>query len=264
MADGQDFFADGQSYDRSMGRISRVAGVKFLDWLSLPDGLRWLDVGCGTGSFTELILDRSPASKISAVDPSADQIAFAKSKPGAQRIDFRQGDAMALPFAENAFDVAVLALVIQYISDRDKAMAELVRVVRPGGTVAAYVWPGRMHGHPNQPLYEAVKDVGGSGGQRPGAQSRSIEALINVFERSGLSDVDSDIIEIRLEFDGFDDYWSRQTRDIIADLAAADVERVKALLRERLPTDSDGRVSHTARAYAVKGRVPSQATVRHV
>lgn len=255
MAEGRDFFADSRSYDRSMGRISRIAGVKFLDWLALADGLRWLDVGCGTGSFTELILDRNPASKISAVDPSADQIAFAKTRPSARCIDFREGDAMALPFDADEFDVAVLALVIQYIPDRAKAMAELVRVVRPGGTVAAYVWPARTQGHPNQPLYKAVKDVGGSGGQRPGAQSRSIEALTDIFHRSGLSDVDSDIIEIRLEFDGFDDYWSRQTPDIIADLAAADVERIKALLRERLPTDSDDRVSHTAQAYAVRGRV---------
>ena len=77
MAEEQNFFADGRAYERAMGGLSRVAGEQFLDWLSLPGDLRWLDVGCGTGSFTELLLDRNSPSAISAIDPSEDQITFA-------------------------------------------------------------------------------------------------------------------------------------------------------------------------------------------
>src|SRR5262245_55980918 len=143
MADRENFFADGQAYDRAMGRLSRIAGERFLEWLSMPASLRWLDVGCGSGSFTELILQRGAPRTISAIDPSEDQIVFAKSKLSAQQIDYCNGDAMSLPYDHGEFDVAVMALVIQYIHDPGQAMSEIARVVRKGGTVAAYVWPGR-------------------------------------------------------------------------------------------------------------------------
>ena len=77
MSEAKDLFADSAGYELSMGRCSRVAGKKFLDWLSLPDGLQWLDVGCGTGSFTELVLDRNAPNTHTAIDPAAEQIAFA-------------------------------------------------------------------------------------------------------------------------------------------------------------------------------------------
>src|SRR5262249_30014431 len=88
MAGGEDFFADGRSYDRGMGRLSRIAGEQFLEWLAMPASLHWLDVGCGSGSFTELILRRGAPGAISAVDPSEGQIEFAKSKSSAQQIDY--------------------------------------------------------------------------------------------------------------------------------------------------------------------------------
>ncbi len=78
MAEANSYFTDGEAYELNIGRWSRVAGKIFLDWLSLPNGLRWLDVGCGTGAFTEIILNRSEPSAINAVDPSADQIDYAK------------------------------------------------------------------------------------------------------------------------------------------------------------------------------------------
>ena len=130
MADGENFFADGQAYDRTMGRLSRIAGERFLEWLSMPAALRWLDVGCGTGSFTELILERSAPSAISAIDPSEDQIVFAKSKLRRTQIDYRKGDAMSLPYNHDEFDVAVMALVIQHIPDPGKAMAKLPALSR--------------------------------------------------------------------------------------------------------------------------------------
>ena len=160
MAEAKNFFADSATYERAMGRCSRVAGKIFLDWIDIPDDLQWLDVGCGTGSFTELVLERNAPKTISAIDPSEGQVAFAKNKSWAGCVDFRQGDAMSLPFADNEFDVAVMALVIQYIPDPAKAMSEITRVVRPGGTIATYTWPGSLEDHPMQPLTEAIKSIG--------------------------------------------------------------------------------------------------------
>jgi SAM-dependent methyltransferase len=256
MVEEKSFFTDSQAYELSMGRNSRVAGGTFLDWLSLPSGLRWLDVGCGTGVFTELILDRAAPGAISAIDPSEGQIAFAKSKQGTNPVDYRQGDAMSLPFGDDEFDVAVMALVIQYIPDRAKAMSEITRVVRPGGTVAAYVWPGINEGHPMQILNDAIKSIGVSERRRPGNEARTIEALTGLFDASGLGDIESRPIEVTFKFKDFDDYWSSQAANTIQDMSDADVERLKAVLREQLSTDESGQISYAARANAVRGQVP--------
>ena len=204
MVEAKRFFTDSAAYELGMGRCSRVAGKKFLDWLSMPDGLQWIDVGCGTGSFTELVLDRNAPSAISAIDPSEEQIEFAKSRPFASRVEFRHGDAVSLPFGDDEFDVAVMALVIQYIPDPTKAMSEIGRVIRPSGTVAAYVWPGNEE-HPMRPLTDAVKLMGVSQPRRPGTQIRTIEGLTEFFDASGLEDIDSRSIEIRLIFEDFED-----------------------------------------------------------
>ena len=107
------FFTDGQAYERLMGRWSRAAGKAFLDWLSLPKGLDWLDVGCGSGAFTELVLDHCAPSSMSAIDSSEDQIAYACGRPAANRVRFLTGDAQSLPFADRAFDAAAMALVVK-------------------------------------------------------------------------------------------------------------------------------------------------------
>lgn len=256
MSEAKNFFADSAAYELAMGRCSRVAGKMFLEWLSLPDGLKWLDVGCGTGSFTELVLDRNAPSAIIAIDPSEGQIEFAKGKPWAGAVDFRQGDAMSLPFRDDEFEVAVMALVIQYIPDPSRAMSEITRVVRPGGTVATYTWPGSQEAHPMQPLSEAADAIGVLRPRRPGNQIRTIDSLTELFDTSGLEDLDSRSIELSLIFEDFDDYWSSQSALIIRDMTDTEAGRLKALLRERLPPDENGQISYKARANAVRGRVP--------
>ncbi len=259
MSEAESFFTDAEAYELTIGRWSRVAGGIFLDWLSLPDGLRWLDVGCGTGSFTELVLDGCAPSTISAIDSSEEQIAFAKARPKAGRVDYRQGDAMSMPFGDGEFDVAVMALVIQYVDDRTTAMAEMKRVVRHGGTVAAYVWPASDEGHPQQPLNDALAQMGVAPRRTPGDQVRPIGALMDLFDASGLEDIDGRGIEFRLTFKDFDDYWATQTAEfsklIFPTLTDTDVERLESSLRNTLPTDADGGIAYMARANAVKGRV---------
>jgi SAM-dependent methyltransferase len=257
MAEEKNFFADSAAYELGMGRLSRVAGEAFLDWLSLPSGLRILDVGCGTGSFTELLLDRTAPGAVCAIDPSESQVAFARRKPWPGDVTIRTGDAMSLPFGNDEFDAAVMALVIQYIPDRTKAMSELTRVVRQQGTVAAYVWPSHGEGHPMEPMHDAVKSIGAPTTRRPGNQIRTIEGLVGLFDASGLEDVESSSLEIRYQFSDFDDFWSSLSGETIRDLTNEDVGRLKAALRESLPTDREGRISYMARANAVKGLVPA-------
>ena len=256
MADQNKFFTDGAAYDRRMGRLSPVAGEAFLEWLGLPDGLQWLDVGCGTGAFTRLILERTAPASVSAVDPSEAQIRFAKSKLIGAEVDFRRGDAMALPFDDDAFDVAVMALVIQYIPDRARAVSELTRVVRRGGTIAAYVWPGWKDGHPLRFQREAIASIGGARSGRPGDQIRSVDALVTLFNDTGLDAVEGRAMELQFTFDDVDDFLTTLPEDEVKNLSPADLARVRTVLEERVPTDTNGRIQYSAGVNAIRGRLP--------
>ena len=140
MSDAGQLFDDGQAYERLMGRWSRLVGEQFLDWLDLPKGLRWLDAGCGNGAFTETLIERCAPSTVAAIDPSEGQLAYARTRPGTTMAQFHVGDAQALPFDDDSFDAATMALVMAFLPDAAKAVAELARVVRPGGWVATYMW----------------------------------------------------------------------------------------------------------------------------
>src|SRR5215813_465068 len=105
-------FDDGAAYERMMGTWSRLAGEIFIDWLAPREGLRWIDVGCGNGAFTELLVDRCAPAEVQGIDPSEGQLAFARTRSAARLAEFRKGDAGTIPFVEDRFDAAVMALVI--------------------------------------------------------------------------------------------------------------------------------------------------------
>jgi len=134
MADEQIRFDDGAAYEDFMGRWSLVAGNAFLDWLSPAPGLRWVDVGCGNGAFTELLVRRCQAADVQGIDPSEEQLAFARERLAGAPASFAVGDAMALPWADGRFDAAVMALVIFFVPEPARGIAEMVRVIRPHGT----------------------------------------------------------------------------------------------------------------------------------
>lgn len=261
MTETLSFFTDGEAYQRMMGQWSRTAGEVFLDWLSLPQGLRWADIGCGTGAFTQLLVDRCAPKEVRAVDPSADQIAFARTTPAAKTVDFRVGDAQSLPFGDREFDVAAMALVITFIPDPTKALAEMKRVVKPGGTIGTYVWDFTNGGSPQQPLREAIEAAGVTVTHMQGHENSRREALDRIFKAASLDDVATRMIEIDVSYPDFDAYWTSQTAlanttvQYLRSMPATEVERVKAYLREHLATDQSGRIAYKARASAAKGRV---------
>jgi ubiquinone/menaquinone biosynthesis C-methylase UbiE len=251
MAEAASFFTDGRAYERLMGRWSRSAGEVFLDWLSLPKGLNWLDVGCGTGAFTELIIDRCAPSNICAIDPAQDQIAYARNGPAASRATFRIGDALSLPFADREFDVAAMALVISFVPDASKAVAEMKRVVKQQGTVAAYVWDSLGGGYVQWPMVAALGGMGVDVPAAPGAKNSRIEEMRALLERAGLDQVATRTIEIEVSYQNFEEYWSAQTGfanpivQAIRRMSEPDVAALQANLREHLPADSRGRIAYT-------------------
>ena len=260
MSQTSHLFADGEAYERLMGRWSRLAGEIFLDWLDTPANLRWLDVGCGNGVFTEALIARCAPSEVVAVDPSEGQIDFARTRPGAKAADFRIGDAQALPFGDDSFDVAAMALVITFLSDPAKAVAEMARVVRPGGWVATYMWDVPGGGTPVHPIYVAMESLGMPSPRPPGAEVSGRDAMHALWEDAGLQSIETCVIRIPIVYADCDDFWSSNSVPVgpqgkaIQNMTPDVREQLRACVREQLPAAADGRIAYESFANAVKGR----------
>jgi ubiquinone/menaquinone biosynthesis C-methylase UbiE len=262
MAEDQIRFDDGAAYERMMGVWTRFAGDVFLDWLEPRPGLRWIDIGCGTGAFSELLIERGAPAEVQGVDPSEGQLAFARTRPAARLAQFRQGDAMALPFPEDRFDAAIMALVIFFVPDPAKAVAEMVRVVAPGGTVATYAWDIVGGGLPTEPIFAELRAMGIAPMLPPNPGASRIEALRELWAGAGLDAVETREITVQRTFADFDEFWTTNlgapsVGPTVAAMAPGAAERLKARVRARLLADEAGHITYTGRANAVKGRVPA-------
>jgi SAM-dependent methyltransferase len=252
-------FDDGAAYERYMGEWSRLAGETFLDWLAPKPGLRWLDVGCGNGAFTEMLVGRCAPASVLGVDPSEGQLAYARTRPAARLAQFRQGDAMALPFPGDAFDAAVMPLVIFFVPDPAKGVAEMARVVCTGGLVAAYAWDMEGGGFPYQALHDEMRGLGVAVPTPPSPEASRVDAMRELWDGAGLDSVETRVIDVRRTFADFEDYWATilggpSVGPRLAAMASEELALLKATMRERLPSDADGRIAYSARANAIKGR----------
>jgi ubiquinone/menaquinone biosynthesis C-methylase UbiE len=261
MAEPQIKFDDGAGYEKMMGVWSRLAGDVFLDWLALPTGLRCVDVGCGNGAFTELLVERLAPREVQGIDPSEGQLSFARQRHTAGIAKFQQGDAMALPFADKTFDLATMALVIFFVPDPVKGVAEMQRVVRSGGTVAAYAWDLPGGGFPLEPLYAEVRAMGHKVPQPPSAEASRIAALQGLWSGAGLASVETREIIVERTYRDFDEFWttslaSPSLRIALSGMSQDETAQHKARVRDKLPADTAGGITYSARANAVKGRVP--------
>lgn len=257
-----DAWQAGDSYDAYMGRWSRKVAPLFLDWLGLPEGLDWIEVGCGTGALSAAVLAQCAPKSLVCIEPSEGFRGKARANVQDQRAEFRQGDAQALPFEAASADVIVSGLVLNFVPDREKALTEMKRVARPGGTVAFYVWdyPGggvefmRAFWNAATALDPAARDLTESS-RFPFSTPKGLTALA---KGAGLASIDCVPIEAPTIFRDFDDYWHPFTLGAgpapgyCMSLGPEARERLRQRLDETLPRARDGSIPLKVRAWAVR------------
>jgi SAM-dependent methyltransferase len=199
-------FSNAEGYERYMGRWSRLFARRFVDFVGITDGDRLLDVGCGTGSLTYTLAASAPRSEIVGIDPSSAFVEYARSRTSDPRVTFDVGSALSLPYPDASFDKCLCLLVLQFIPDVGRAIGEMRRVLRQGGSAAACVWDKdvmEMHSVFWEPAAELEPGVKrGSGAPYTSGQ------LADLWKQSGLKSVEETVLEMPLEFASFDDFWA--------------------------------------------------------
>ena len=261
-ASTKEVWASGEAYEPYVGRWSRLVAAAFLDWLQVPPGGRWLDVGCGTGALTQTILRAARPEAVTGIDSSAGYVAYARDHTPDPRATFLVGNAEALPDPDGVYDAAVSGLVLNFVPHPTRMLAELARVTRPGGIVAAYVWDYADGMELMRHFWDAAVALDPAAGEFDEGRRFSLcrpESLRALFEQAGLGEVAVRAIDVPTHFRDFDDYW----RPFLGGQGSAptyamalDEERRAALrdhLRARLPIEADAAIRLMARAWAVKG-----------
>ena len=255
MSGAQIRFSDGASYDLLMGEWSRSVGALFLDWLQPAAGLAWLDVGCGSGAFSSLVVERCAPKSLLGIDPSAGQLEFARRRGLGPAARFETGDAMQINLDDAAVDVAVAALVTQFMPDPGRGVNEMTRVVSPGGLVAAYTWDLAGGGFPYEAVHRALRDCGLAVPNPPHPEAGSADELARLWSAAGLADIDGREVSVSRSFRDFDDYWgiartSPRIAMVLGELTPQRLVEVQDTTRAYVPAPP----VLTARANAIRGR----------
>jgi ubiquinone/menaquinone biosynthesis C-methylase UbiE len=255
-------FDDSAAYERFMGRWSRAVAPVFLNWLGARRRASWLDVGCGTGILAEALLELCGPASVHAVDCAPAQIKAAARGPAAGRAVFQVADACKLPFPDASFDVVASALVINFIADRARAVAEMRRVACAGGWAGAFVWDFAEELSPSGPLRRAMRRFGVDVPAIPGTEASRLEALRALFHVAGLEQIETRTIDVCLAYADFPDFWQAQTpgyaptTKVIAAMKDSERARLKRAVQSALPRGPNGSIEYCARANAIKARVP--------
>jgi SAM-dependent methyltransferase len=260
----REVWAVGEAYEAYVGRWSRVVAMSFVTWLAAPVGGRWLDVGCGTGALTSAVLDDAEPAVVVGLDPSAGFLATARGR--GVRALWCVGDARSLPLPDRRFDAVVSGLALNFVPDPARAVAELVRVVRPGGGVAAYVWDYAEGMEMMRHFWDSAIEIDPVGADLDEGRRFLLcreEPLRDLWAGAGLDRISVTAIDVPTVFADFDDYWrpflggQGAAPAYLMSLDAADRDVIRDLLRRRLPFAADGTIPLTARAWAVRGTVPA-------
>ena len=263
MHEHKDTWANGAAYEYYIGRWSRLVTRQFVAWINVPSGARWLDIGCGTGTLSQTILDVTSPRKVLGIDSSEGYIDYASKHIQNPHVSFRLGDAQALPVESASYDAAVSGLVLNFVAKPNQMLGEMIRAVRIGGTIAAYVWDYADYMQPIRYFWNAAVAldktvVALDEGQRfPLYQP---ESLIQLFQNSAqLDHIEVRAIDVPTIFRNFDDYWSPflggQGPAPSYTMSISEERRIalREYLRRRLPISSDGSIHLIARAWAVGG-----------
>jgi SAM-dependent methyltransferase len=254
----------GNAYDQYVGRWSRVVAREFFAWLDVPLGQSWGDVGCGTGALVDRILALGQPRSVLAIDRAKGFVSEACRKIDDSRVWFALADATALPWRSGACDSTVSGLVLNFVPDSAALVSELVRVTRPGGRVAAYVWDYSGGMEMIRHFWDAAVEVNPTDAaldqaeRFPLCQPGPLRAL---FQGAGLSAVAVRAIEIPTIFRDFDDYWmpflgkQGSAPTYLASLESELRDQIRARLQARLVSSPDGSIHLKARAWAVQGTV---------
>lgn len=255
-------FEDGAAYETYMGLWSRKVGEEFLGWLGPRPGLSWLDVGAGNGAFTALLAERAAPAAILGIDPSPAQLDYARKRHDVGSARFEQGHAMELPAADDSMDAAVMALVIAFVPDPARGVAEMVRAVKPGGLVAAYMWDWPK-GFPFYAVEQVIEGRGLPVVAPPSHEASRMERMKELWQGAGLEGVEGRAITVERTFPSFDRFWSialtgpRMSAQA-AQLSAEMLETLRTDLKALLAARDGEPLTLKATANAVKGRVPAR------
>jgi SAM-dependent methyltransferase len=258
-----DTWERGSPYEQYVGRWSRRVAPLFVEWLGIPAGRRWLDVGCGTGALCAAILDQCSPSSVSGVEPSEGFL-----KPAAQnlagRAQLQQGSATAIPLADSAVDVVVSGLVLNFVPDQRAGLVEMARVAVNGGTIAAYVWDYAGKMQLMRYFWDAAVELNPDAARMDEGvrfpQCRP-EALEELFRDAGLNEVAVTSIDVPTHFANFDDHWQPflggqgPAPAYAMSLDEPARAQLRERIRQRLPIAADGSISLIARAWAVRSNV---------
>jgi SAM-dependent methyltransferase len=259
----EDSWQSGDPYEYYMGRWSSLVAKLFTDWLSPSSGIKWLDIGCGSGALSAAIINRHKPEKVTAIDQSKGFVSTAQKRLGSLA-DCMVGNALSLPLEDSSVNTTVSGLVLNFIPEPEKALAEMRRVTTVGGTVAVYVWDyaGKMD-FLNHFWDIAVELNPAASNLHEGHRFPESNAggLKEIFKRSGFVEVETAPLEINTDFRDFDDYWKPflggqgPAPTYVLSLDKSEREKLRDALLMRLPIQADGSISLRARAWAVKGIV---------
>ena len=242
------------AYDRFMGRYSRLLSPQLADLAGVHAGQRALDVGCGPGALTAELVSRLGASSVSAVDPSTPFVEAARERhPG---VEVHQASAEELPFEDDAFDVSLAQLVVHFMTDPVAGLAEMRRVTRRGGVVAACVWDLAGGRAPASLFWEAARQMDPDAMDELRLAGTREGHLAELFAAAGLRDVEDTALEMSIEHPTFDEWWEPYTGGVgpagafVAGLNPSQQAELRERCRARLPAAP---FVVTARAWAARG-----------
>jgi SAM-dependent methyltransferase len=244
------------AYDRFMGRYSSTLAPQLADFAGIETEQRVLDVGCGPGALTQVLVERVGAENVSAVDPSEQFVAAARERyPG---VDVRRASAEELPFADDTFAAALAQLVVHFMTDPIRGLREMARVTREGGVVAACVWDHAGGQTPLAPFWETVHELDPEAADESGLAGGREGHLPELFAQAGLREIEQTILHVQVEHDDFDEWWEPFTLGVgpagsyLAELNPAQQVALRERARQRLDRTP---FTFGTRAWAARGLV---------